>query len=130
MQGATGKTVKKKRKVDTKSDEAYAVMTQLSSNVKKRDDFDVYGEYVANTLRNLKCKSVLTYAKYEINNVLYRAEISDVPQNAPVPSSSRLTSPIASPVTPIQTDTDTQSYTGPEDNTQDRSEFTQLLLTL
>jgi hypothetical protein len=50
-------------------------MKQISSNMKQRGEFDVYGEYVANTLRNLK--TVLTYTKFDINNVLYRAEIAD-----------------------------------------------------
>ena len=42
-----------KKKIDARSEEAYAVMKHLSSNVKKQDEFDVYGEYMANTLRNL-----------------------------------------------------------------------------
>lgn len=143
----------KRRVLDTKSEEAYTVMKQLSSNIKKRDDFDVYGEYVAGILRNLKSKSVLAFAKYEINNALYRAEMADIPTNTPEPSTTPASEPPASTpfspsttdtedksynrpgsstkptamnisdTSPIQTDTETQSYGGAED-------FTQMLLNL
>jgi hypothetical protein len=48
-----------KRKLDARSEEAYAVMKQLSSNVKQQDEFDVYGEYVANTDRSTSLSAEL-----------------------------------------------------------------------
>ncbi|CAH2001424.1 unnamed protein product [Acanthoscelides obtectus] len=96
---------------NTKSEEAYTVMKELSSNVKKRDDFDVYGEYVATTLRNLKSKSVQIYAKFEINNILYKAECSDIqPGTSTTPFATP--TPSASPATSDQTGT--KSYNTPE----------------
>lgn len=142
-----------KRRVDTKSEEAYTVMKQLSSNIKKRDDFDVYGEYVAGILRNLKSKSVLAFAKYEINSALYRAEMADIPTNTPEPSTTPASEPPAStPFSASTTDTEdqsynrpgsstamntsdtspiqTQSYGGAEDISQDELTFSQMLLNM
>lgn len=114
---ATTKGIKR-RILDAKSEEAYAVMKQLSSNVKKRDDFDVYGEYVAGILRNLKSQSILVLAKYEINNALYRAEIADIPSNTPQPvTTPEFDTPASTPLSPITIDTDTQSYNRPGSST-------------
>lgn len=102
-----------KRKMDAKSEEAYAVMSELKNKMRQRDDFDVYGEYVANTLRNLKNKSVLSYTKFEINNLLYRAETSDESQSA---YSSSMSIPFTSSITvttPYHTESDASSSSTP-----------------
>ncbi|CAH2014092.1 unnamed protein product [Acanthoscelides obtectus] len=89
--------------MDTRSDEAYAVMKHLSSNIKKRDNFDVYGEYVANTLRNLQNKSIVASTKFQINNILYQAENADMSENTPGPSISSTTPTWSAPSTPCPT---------------------------
>lgn len=103
----------KRKMLNGPSEEAYAVMKQLSSNLKKRDDFDVYGEYVAGILRNLKSKSVLAYAKYQINNALYRVKIADIPNTPESSSTPASDTPASTPLTQITTYTDTQSYNSP-----------------
>ncbi|XP_011866239.1 PREDICTED: uncharacterized protein LOC105561123 [Vollenhovia emeryi] len=77
-----------KRKADEMCEEVYTIIKQLSSNVKKRDEFDVFGEHVANTLRNLKSRSVQSYTKFEISSSLYRAEINDQRTSNSTPGSS------------------------------------------
>lgn len=127
-----------KRRLDAMSEEAYATMKQLSSNMRKRDDFDVYGEYVAGMLRNLKSKSILAVAKYEINNALYRAEMSDISANTPEsPTTPASDAPASTPFSQSRTDTDSESYNRPGSSTmpsatEDMSEndFTQMILNL
>lgn len=63
-----------KRKADSMCEEAYTVMKQLTNKVNKRDESDVFGEHVANSLRNIKSTSIQSQIKYEINGALYRGE--------------------------------------------------------
>lgn len=79
--------------------EAYAIMKDLAH--KKRDEFDVYGESVAISLRKLR-NVAATYAKFEINKILFNAELGyyDFPPthstafvSSKVPSTNQMLSP-------------------------------------
>lgn len=51
--------------------------TLTSSTANKQDEFDIYAERVANTLRNLQNGPTQTFAMFEINDILQTAEMMD-----------------------------------------------------
>lgn len=75
----------KKRKGLSPSDreeEAYSIL----KNACQRDDCSIYGEHVANELRNLSCRA-RTMVKHIINNTLFEAAMGkyDEPSHASTP---------------------------------------------
>lgn len=50
------------------------VIKMLCDERNSRDEFVIYGEYVANKLRNINTLQARNTAQYHINNILYQAE--------------------------------------------------------
>jgi len=123
------KSVKRsKRKMDAISEENSAIAKWLSDKVDNRDAFDVFGEHVANTLRNLKSRSIQCTAKFEISSILYRAEINDHKKTSIGASDpgtlSGDSTPISLDVTPVLSNQ--SSYT--EQNDGPASDFVDVVM--
>ncbi|XP_043797753.1 uncharacterized protein LOC122717595 [Apis laboriosa] len=66
-----------KRKADI-SEESHSVCpNELSNEIRIRDEFDVFGEIVAYSLRKLKNRTIQSHVKFNVYNILYRAEIEN-----------------------------------------------------
>ncbi|XP_077301541.1 uncharacterized protein LOC143922196 isoform X1 [Arctopsyche grandis] len=63
----------KMKKTDEKLDQAYAIMKSIYNNGKRRDDCDVFGEYVASRLRNLRTDKAKLVVEHKISNILLEA---------------------------------------------------------
>lgn len=96
------------------AEEAYVVMKDLQN--KQRDEFDAYGETVAMTLRKLS-KISATYTKFEINKILFAAEMGHYEQPArPVSTisySSDYSNTSAVVPTPKQSPLDNSNFVSP-----------------
>lgn len=57
--------------------EALNVMRNLGNNIKPKDDFDVFGEYVASELRKSTNAQQVAIAKQRINAALFDLEMSN-----------------------------------------------------
>lgn len=67
-----------KKKADTISEESNSVCpNELPNEIRTRDEFDVFGEIVAYSLRKLKNKTIQSHVKFDVYNILYRAEIEN-----------------------------------------------------
>lgn len=67
-----------KKKADTISEESHSVCpNELPNEIRTRDEFDVFGEIVAYSLRKLKNKTIQSHVKFDVYNILYRAEIEN-----------------------------------------------------
>lgn len=59
-----------------KVEEAYKVMKRVAATQCTKDMFTSFGEFVAGALRNLNDKRLQVWARHEINNILYQAEMA------------------------------------------------------
>lgn len=67
-----------KKKADSISEESHSVCpNELPNEIRIRDEFDVFGEIVAYSLRKLKNRTIQNHVKFNIYNILYRAEIEN-----------------------------------------------------
>lgn len=67
-----------KRKADTISEDTHSVCpNELPNEIRTRDEFDVFGEIVAFSLRKLKNKTIQSHVKFNVYNILYRAEVEN-----------------------------------------------------
>lgn len=66
-----------KRKADTISEESHIYPNELLNEIRTRDEFDVFGEIVAHSLRKLKSRTIQSHVKFDVYNILYRAEIEN-----------------------------------------------------
>lgn len=75
---------KKSKNDDTVVREAVECMRTLTNTVGKRDSFTVYGEHVANKLRECGSKYAVTIAQHHIDNILFNLGIGNyTPGNSP-----------------------------------------------
>lgn len=74
-----------KRKRNPEAHEAYEVMKKLQSQMKQKDDCDVFAENVAYQLHQIPDIRSQMIAKYRINQVLFEVEMSqfDIYSNPP-----------------------------------------------
>lgn len=66
-----------KRRRNTMADEAYCVMKEVGSNVKKKDEFDIFGDLVACELRKCSDKRYVALAKRRISDILFDVEMRE-----------------------------------------------------
>lgn len=76
---------KRKKKNCSFSERRMVESNKTSDSLIKRDECSVYGEYVANELRNLSTQAQ-TLAKHNINNILFEANMG----NYDLPSANEL----------------------------------------
>lgn len=72
------KILKRKRKLNPMVEKALQSVTNLRRKVHQRDEFDVFGEYVAFQLRKLKSDRNKAIAKNQINKILFDLEMSEL----------------------------------------------------
>lgn len=73
-------SISKRPKEDPRVEEVYNILkTTVAENKNERDEHDVFGEYVARTLRTLDSPSKVL-AKHYINQVLFEAEMRRLQQ--------------------------------------------------
>lgn len=73
-----------KESMEAKFNDAYDVL--ISSVNKPKDQDSLFGDYVGETLRGITDPTVKSWARHQINNILYQAENGG--QNLVLPSSS------------------------------------------
>ncbi|XP_063538083.1 uncharacterized protein LOC134747388 [Cydia strobilella] len=68
---------KKKRKGDDTLNEAYEIIKSAKKKMDEvsNNEFDIYGQYVASELKNVKDQRARMQAKYYINNILQQARM-------------------------------------------------------
>lgn len=66
-----------KRRRNTMADEAYSVMKEVGSNLKKKDEFDIFGDLVACELRKCSDKRYVALAKRRISDILFDVEMHE-----------------------------------------------------
>lgn len=72
------------------------MMKKLQSNIKEKDEYDVFGENVAFQIRRLSSERNKALAKHRINQILFEIEMLDIDTRdtgAPSRSSSGLSLP-------------------------------------
>ncbi|GBP73141.1 hypothetical protein EVAR_52568_1 [Eumeta japonica] len=56
--------------------EAYGIMKELQTERKTRDNFSVFGEYIACRLRNLQDPLTISTVQNQIHNIIFQAEMN------------------------------------------------------
>lgn len=56
--------------------EAYGIMKELQTERKIRDNFTVFGEYIASRLRNLQDPFTISSLQNQIHNIIFQAEMA------------------------------------------------------
>lgn len=71
----------KRKKPTNMAEEAYQAMKKISNTLEQHNDdqFDVFGRYVANELRNLGDQRLQTEGKFKINELLYNLALKSLP---------------------------------------------------
>jgi hypothetical protein len=77
-----------KRKRNPVAAEAYDVMKKLGTNLKQKDDCDIFGENVACQLRDIRDVRSRMIAKHRINEVLFEIGMSQFQIPSPSNASS------------------------------------------
>lgn len=62
---------------NTIADEAYSVMKAVGNNLKKKDEFDIFGDLVACELRKCSDKRYVALAKRRISDILFDVEMHE-----------------------------------------------------
>lgn len=60
----------------------YEIMKSAKKKMEEpKDEFEIYGQYVASELKNVKNQRTLLQAKYYINNILLQARMGNFDSN-------------------------------------------------
>ncbi|KAG8263366.1 hypothetical protein J6590_035204 [Homalodisca vitripennis] len=78
----------KRRRYNPVAQEALSVMKNLGGKIKRRHEFDAFGEYVAGQLRKCTDLRQMAVTKHRINQALFDLEIANLPSNQPTPNIS------------------------------------------
>lgn len=62
---------------DRTSEEALKILKDVYQSRRDRDETDIFGEYVATKLREIKNTSARNTAQYHINNILFHASMGE-----------------------------------------------------
>ena len=86
---------RKRRRADSRVDEAYAFMKNVEETMKDRDDFAAYGEVIGRRIRSAKrSRRDTVILMNQIDNLLFQFEmggseaIDETPSEYPLPASS------------------------------------------
>ena len=84
MKQGADKPLTKRQKVEAAENllitKAIACMDKVSTSEGKDDSFELFGRYVASELRTIASTSAQRWAKLQIQNVLYNAQVEHSPQ--------------------------------------------------
>nr|XP_033340363.1 uncharacterized protein LOC117228625 [Megalopta genalis]XP_033340364.1 uncharacterized protein LOC117228625 [Megalopta genalis] len=75
--GNSQETQSRKRKVADKADAAFDLLQKLCNKNIDKDEFSVYGEYVAIQVRNLKNECARRKLQHAINNAIFSAQMEE-----------------------------------------------------
>ncbi|XP_069693627.1 uncharacterized protein [Periplaneta americana] len=83
--------------------EAFNYMKTLTEKFSKRDDYSVYGEHIANRLRNSgRSKFEIAIAQHEIDNICFKLTMGAFAQQDPLSFSTEAVRSSSSPALPTQ----------------------------
>jgi hypothetical protein len=66
---------KKKKKCDSAVDEACGLLRAVKNNLEKNDVFTIFGEFVANKVRDLNSSRLQSIVQHKIHTILFEAEM-------------------------------------------------------